>query len=249
MPGRKAKIESIEVPALDIRRMSFWVTGTTPFVSHAWSEKARKMLADGQSGAPKQGKKQKEGRRPYEEFVDALYFSDEDVDWSWTAPDGEVFTRRGRPGMPARMFKAAAVEAATDVGVFKTSMRSAFFVEGDILPIVGSEPVFRVDPVRLESGVASLVYRPFFEEWSVALTIRYNAGVISAAHILNLFRTAGFGVGVGEGRPKSKKSCGMGWGTFDVGGEVETETRDHPAAELGMKTVARRTSAKKSIAA
>lgn len=224
--GRKVGVEQIVVPELDIRRMSFWVHGNAPFVSHAWPEKARKLMEEAQSGKPKQGKKQREGRNPYEEFVDSIYFTDEETHTTFTDLDGRIYTRAGRPGIPARMFKAASVEAATDVGVFKTAMRTAFFVEGDILPIIGDPPQFRSDMVRLESGVASIAYRAFFSAWAVKVTVKYNAGVISAAHIVNLFRTAGFGVGVGEGRPKSKKSCGMGWGTFDVGEEIELLTGD-----------------------
>lgn len=211
----------ISIPELKIKRVRFWINGNAPFVSHAWSQKAMKMMEEAQSGKPKQGKAKKEGRNPFEDYMDSIHYTDEDAETLFTDEAGTVHTRSGRPGIPARMFKSAAVESATDVGAFKTTMRSAFFVEGDILPIVGSAPKYRCDPVRLESGVASLAYRAEFYPWAVQLTVKYNAGVITYNHIINLFNTAGFGVGVGEGRPKSKKSCGMGWGTFTIGEPIE----------------------------
>ena len=203
--------EVLTIPELDLRRLTLRVVGTSPYVSHAWSEKARKMMRDAQSGAPTQGKKKREGRKPEEEYLASIHL-----------------TLDGRPGIPARSFKACAVDAANDVGLQKTKMKSAFHVEGDILPLINFiGPQMREDSVRLESGVASLAYRAMFPEWQVDLNIIYNAGVITAAHLINLFRTAGFGIGVGEGRPKSPKGCGMGWGMFTIDTNVEFNSEAH----------------------
>ena len=49
-------------------------------------------------------------------------------------------------------------------------------------------------------GTADIRYRGQFPHWWVAVTVRFNANVLSAAQIVNLFNTAGFGVGVGEWR-------------------------------------------------
>lgn len=38
--------------------------------------------------------------------------------------------------------------------------------------------------------------------------------------IVNLMMRVGQQVGIGEGRPDSKNSAGMGWGLFDIQGEV-----------------------------
>ena len=203
MTKGKAKAQdpmTIEVPALDIRTIRVRVVGTAPLVMHAWSEKAKRLMQEAQSGKPTQGsKKHREPRDPKADYEGAMYLTDD-----------------GRPGIPARLFKAAMVNTANDVGQAKTVMRRAFFIEGNILLIEGDEPTMREDFVRLESGVADLRYRPQWEKWAVTLTIRYNASVISAAHVVNLLRTAGFAAGVGEGRMASPKGIGMGWGSFDV---------------------------------
>jgi hypothetical protein len=39
--------------------------------------------------------------------------------------------------------------------------------------------------------------------------VRFNANVLSAAQIVNLFNTAGFGVGIGEWRPEKDGQFGM----------------------------------------
>jgi hypothetical protein len=190
----------IEVPELDIRTITMRIVGTAPLVTHAWSEKAKRMMQEAQSGTPKQGgKKNREARDPQADYLGAMYLTDD-----------------GRPGIPARLFKAAAVAAANDVGAFKTTMRRVFYVEGTILLIEGDEPTMSEEFIRLESGVADIRYRPMWHKWAVTITVRYNASVITSAHLLNLFRTAGFACGVGEGRPNSPKGIGMGWGTFEV---------------------------------
>jgi hypothetical protein len=46
--------------------------------------------------------------------------------------------------------------------------------------------------------------------------VRFDADQFTLRDIANLLLRAGMQVGVGEGRPDSKKSCGMGWGTFEI---------------------------------
>jgi hypothetical protein len=214
---KSASTDELTVPELDLKRLRLRVIGTAPYVTHAWSEKAKKLMREAQSGQPQQGNKKKEGRKPDEEYWASIY---------WTEDN--------KPGIPARSFKACAVDAANDVGLQKTKMKSAFHVLGDILPLVDySEPEMREDPVRLESGVASLAYRAMFKKWAVDVHIVYNAGVITPSHLINLFRTAGFGIGVGEGRPKAPKSCGMGWGTFDVDQSQSVEVEPYVPVHLG----------------
>jgi hypothetical protein len=201
MPRKAKAIEeqTVEVPELKIHYITMRIVGNSPLCLHAWSEKSKRMIQESQAQKPTQGKKNREPRDPEADFRGAMYLCDD-----------------GRPGIPARLFKAAGVAAANDVGQAKTVTKRAFFVMGNILPIDGPEPRMDESFVRLESGVADIRYRPIWDEWTVTITIRYNAGIMTAAHIVNLMRTAGFGCGVGEGRPNSPKGVGMDWGTFDV---------------------------------
>jgi hypothetical protein len=195
------KTIAIEVPELNIQRLTLRIVGTQPLVMHAWSTKAKQQIKDAQSRKPRQGGKKSQARDPQAEFEAAMYMTEEE---------------HPRPGIPARLFKAAAINAANDVGAYKTVMKRAFWVEGGIIPIEGDEPKMREDMVRLETGVADIRYRPEWTHWWVTITIRYNAAIITPAHLINLMRTAGFGCGIGEGRMSSPKGTGQEWGGFDV---------------------------------
>ena len=52
--------------------------------------------------------------------------------------------------------------------------------------------------------------------WSATVRVKFDADMFSLSDVINLFMRAGQQVGIGEGRPDSKKSHGMGWGTFHV---------------------------------
>lgn len=71
--------------------------------------------------------------------------------------------------------------------------------------------------VRINNGKSfDLRYRPEFTDWSCAITIRYNAGVISAEQIVNLLSVAGFHCGIAELRPNSKSGPGYQNGMYEV---------------------------------
>jgi hypothetical protein len=52
--------------------------------------------------------------------------------------------------------------------------------------------------------------------WRVELRITFDADQFTEIDVVNLMNRAGLQVGVGEGRPFSKKSAGMGYGTFKI---------------------------------
>jgi hypothetical protein len=58
--------------------------------------------------------------------------------------------------------------------------------------------------------------RPMYFPWSANLRIRFDAGQFTYTDIANLLMRVGEQVGIGEGRHDSKKSGGMGWGTFRI---------------------------------
>jgi hypothetical protein len=55
-----------------------------------------------------------------------------------------------------------------------------------------------------------------WRNWKVDLKVQYDNSMFSKTDIANLVMRAGMQVGIGEGRPDSKKSTGMGWGTFRI---------------------------------
>ena len=192
----------VEVKNLDLRDITFVVEGLSPLIVHRWSEKARKQMLD------KQMKKisVKEAKDPEEQFRESLYTLGGD-----------------KPAFPADAFKASAVRGGKALGIVMTDAKSAFFVHGeyserdlrDLIPLKG--PVtMREDMVRLENGVADIRYRAQVHPWSATIRITYNASVLSAEQLVNMFNAGGFGCGIGEWRP----SNGGTFGRFAVKAEA-----------------------------
>ena len=59
------------------------------------------------------------------------------------------------------------------------------------------------------------------EGWEAVVRIKYDADMFTLTDVANLLMRAGAQVGIGEGRPDSRKSCGIGWGIFDLIGEAK----------------------------
>ena len=180
---------TIEMPKFDLRSLRITLVGDAPLICHAWSQKAKDMMLSTQM---KKAKTAKAAKDPEKDFRDSLY----------PHPDGGY-------GFPAVAFKSAAVDACSHIeGVTKVEARGAFHINGDLIQITG-EPTSREDMVRVGMGSADIRYRGQFNPWSVDLSIRYNASVLSAEQIIHLFTIAGFSIGIGEWRPQRDGSFGM----------------------------------------
>ena len=179
--------------------------GDTELIVHASADKAKKEMLDKQMGNASAGREKKD---PVRDFEDSLYRIE-----------------GGGYGFPSVGFKNAAVTACTSLaGMTKVAARQAFFVlsekgwtirafdgekmRQDLVRIEGGEPEMREDMVRVGMGTADLRYRASFWPWSAIVRVRFNANVLSAAQIVNLFNTAGFAVGVGEWRMEKDGQSG-----------------------------------------
>jgi hypothetical protein len=187
----KSEGNEIILPRPDIQILTVDIRGLSPLISHAWSEKARKMMLDKQTKRATSGR---EAKDPEADYQASLY----------PHPDGGY-------GFPASAFKNAAVRAGTYTDTKMTYLRGAFYVLGDLVQIEG-QPRMREDMVRVGMGTADIRYRGEFPEWRAVLKVQYNARAISAEQIINLFRVAGFSVGVGDWRPEKDGS----YGRFEV---------------------------------
>ncbi|MES3028480.1 MAG: hypothetical protein V4820_11580 [Pseudomonadota bacterium] len=201
---------AIELPPLAIQTLSVPLVGDSPLIVHAWSEKAIRAMADKQQKKASAGR---EAKDPWADFVGSMY---------WLDPKPEKVTEEdvetARFGFPAIAFKTAAVTACTSIGgITKIAARQAFHVEGEFVEINGPPPAMRQDVCRVGMGTADLRYRGEFSPWSVELTVKFNANLMSAAQVVNLFQTAGFAVGVGEWRPERDGP----YGRFHVAGSAE----------------------------
>lgn len=195
----------IEIPEIKLQTMTLRVVGDSPFICHAWSHKAKKMILDKQMKKATSGREVKD---PWMDFCNSLYWLD-----GMPEKPTEEDIANGRFGFPACGFKAAAVDAGYQQGLLakKTTARGAFHILGDMVEIEGT-PEMREDMVRVGMGSADIRYRAEFKEWEAQLTIRYNPNVMSAEQIINLINMGGFANGIGDWRPSKDGS----FGTFHV---------------------------------
>lgn len=186
---KKPDVVAIELPKLDIRTLTLTLVGDAPLICHAWSHKAKKAMLDKQM---KKAKTAREAKSPERDYEDSLY----------KFPGGGF-------GFPAIAFKSAAVDACSHVsGVTKVEARGAFHIDGELVKIDG-EPSPREDMVRIGMGTADIRFRGEFKTWRATFAVRYNANVLSAEQIVNLFNAAGFAIGIGEWRPQRDGSYGL----------------------------------------
>lgn len=192
---------AIELPKINVKEFEIRLVGDSELITHSWADKAVREIKEKQE---KKAKTAKVARDPHLEYMSSMYQIDDDT-----------------YGFPTVAFKASAVSACSQVdGVTKVNARAAFHIDGELLPIESDPPYMRTDMVRIGMGVADVRYRGGFRNWSVVVPIKYNADVLSAEQVINIFNIAGFGVGVGEWRPQKNGS----YGRFHV--EVGVEVGD-----------------------
>lgn len=208
-PKTKSSIREVIIPEPNIQTLVFKIQGTAPLVQHKFSKKAREaIMATHREGSTGRSKRKREARDFEKDYREAMHISED-----------------GWNGIPAASFRSAMIDACRLVGFKMTHAKLAIFVKQDGLDIDEGTPLIRiltgkpeqhVGHVRNETGVVDIRSRPMWRKWSARLVIDYDADVFQAQDIANLLARAGAQVGVGEGRPNSKKSHGMGWGTFEI---------------------------------
>jgi hypothetical protein len=177
----------------------FPIVGTTPLITHAWSEKAKQEMRDKQTG---KAKPKKEAKDPEADFQASKY----------RLPDG-------REAFPAVAFKAAIVNAARLFeGITMTELRQTVYVHGEgpnlLVPIQG-ESYMREDMVRIGMGTADLRYRACYQGWRAQLMISWVPNVCTLEQMVALIEAAGLG-GIGEWRPEKSKSGQYGMFEIDT---------------------------------
>jgi hypothetical protein len=197
----KSTEKSVTVKEFSIRTVDIPITGTSPLIVHAWSQKAIRQIQDKQAGKAKA--KKHEIRDPEMEFEAAKHKS-----------------AQGWEGFPAAGFKAAMIRGSKMCGMVMKDTQTAFFIRADdeitqLIKIKGKAEM-RTDMVRVGMGASDVRYRPEYKEWSATLTIEFNEGMISLDQIFQLVKAAGYGCGIGEMRPEKTK---FNYGRFKLANE------------------------------
>ena len=211
--ANKKETEVIEIRPLEIKRVPIKIVGDTPLIVHAWSEKAKRMMLDSQTGATKT--KAKEIRDPYDDFIQSMYWLEGKPAVSTPEAFDEAVANGAKWGFKVGAIKQAGNAAAYRMGWVKNQMglRGAYFLEseyGEYAEIIGSVPVMREDMVRVGMGSADLRYRAEFQDWSMNFILRYNAsGNLSLEQIINIINAGGYVCGLGEWRAERDGMNGM----------------------------------------
>jgi hypothetical protein len=206
--ARKTKTDEIVVVAPRLETATFHVYGHSPYVQHAFSEKARRSILESQLKTKGTSRKSKEPRDLEEDYEGAFHR-----------------TTDGAYGIPAPAFRNAMISACRVAGLVMTKAKLSIFCLPDdfdvndgtpLVYLIAGEPERTELPVRLESGTTSIAIRPMWRDWEADVRLRWDADQFSQQDVGNLLERAGQQVGIGEGRYDSKKSSGIGWGVFSL---------------------------------
>ncbi len=214
MAAAKAQV-AVEIKAPNLQTIEVAIEGTAPYVQNKFSEKSRQLMRQTQeAGSAGRGKKPRDAK-----------------DFQACYENAKHKAKGGWVGIPAPAFRNAMISACRIVGFQMTRAKLAVFVEADgfdegdgtpLVKITKGEPTYHEGYVRNESGVVDIRPRPMWREgWQAIVRVTYDVDMFAQQDVINLLARAGYQVGVGEGRPDSKKSAGMGWGTFQI---VKEET-------------------------
>lgn len=210
-PTETDAIGAVSIAPLVMPTAQVHITGLSPLVTHAWSEKARKMMLENQQKGKTKGtaKKQREDKDPKADFIASQY----------RLPDG-------RYGVPAAAFKGAIVSAGRLIeGVTMTLLKQCVIVLGEgpdqLVPLeLEAPPEMWEQPVRIGMGTSDLRYRPRYWPWGATLRVKYVASVLDLGSLVNLVHASGLG-GIGEWRPSAPKSMTGAYGMYAVTNDPE----------------------------
>ena len=203
--------KTVTISAPKIKTATFEIVGVAPLVIHRFSAKTKnEMKLKMETGKAASSKKKREAKDTDDIYQESRYIS-----------------KDGWDGFHAGAIRAALISACRLVGFKMTLAKLSIFVEADgwdaqepqipLIRIYG-KPQKQEDMARVETGQPYVTVRAAFYDWSAKVKIRFDADQFTIDDIYNLLYRVGSQVGIGEGRPDSKKSCGMGWGLFDVKG-------------------------------
>ena len=202
-----AKSVAVTISEPNFQTSEFHIVGVTPYVQNRFSEKTKRMMLETQRKPGGTKGKKREPRKVEDEFEASIHY-DED----------------GNFGIPCAAFRSSMIDACRAAGYQMTKAKMSVFCIPDSFDREDGTPLVKLfgDPerldsmVRLESGVASISIRALWREWWAKPKIRWDADQFGISDVANLLMRAGMQVGIGEGRFFSKKSHGIGWGTFEL---------------------------------
>lgn len=211
-----SKNTTVTIKAPRFQSAVFDIKGISPLVIHRFSAKTKQeMKQKMETGKAASSKRNREPKNTDELFEEARYISNE-----------------GWDGFHAGAIRSALISACRLVGYKMSLAKLSLFVEPDgwdakepqipLIRIYGT-PTKQEDIARVSNANRDpyVTVRAAYHNWSAKVKLRWDADQFTVEDVTNLLYRVGLQVGIGEGRPDSKNSTGMGWGMFEVVGEVE----------------------------
>lgn len=206
----KTKAEATVISPPNIQSAVFKIKGTSPLVIHRFSSKTKQeMKLKMETGKAASSKKNRNAKDTDVLFDEARYISSD-----------------GWDGFHASAIRKALISACRLVNFKMTLAKLSMFVTPDgwdekepqipLIRINGTKAVKQEDIAKVETGQPYVTVRAAYHGWSADVKLRWDADQFTTTDITNLLYRVGLQVGIGEGRPDSKKSAGMGWGTFEL---------------------------------
>lgn len=221
--------EIIEIKPIEIKKVQLKIVGDTPLITHAWSAKAKRQILEKELGATKV--KAREPKNPLEDFCSSMYWlTPMPEEYTEAAVDEALKKARFGFPVTSLKQAAISTAYRLGWAKDKASLRPAFFLEpefdgyyagdlvidydhkkvdivpnvwkpADLVEIHSDMPIMREDSVTVMNGAADLRYRGEFRNWTILLTMRYNAnGQYTVEQLINMINAGGFGCGIGEWR-------------------------------------------------
>lgn len=236
------KAEVVEIRSINMNTINLKIVGDTPLIVHAWSFKALMELYKFDSGLKKKlprnpvaevasalywmdAEKNPFPRLPFTMMSNGKdeYRKLLDKYVGYTEDDFIRDATGARFGFPVTAIKQAGINTVyrNEMSKNKVSLQGAFFIDGEgeeqLVEIKSPGiPNIRQDSVKVGQGSADLRYRPQFDEWSIDLSVRYNAnGKLSVTDVVNMINLGGQLNGIGEWRIEK----GGQYGSFHVATE------------------------------
>jgi len=202
----------------NLRELVVDIVGTAPLMINKFSTKALEQIATTQQA----GSQSNKGRKREPKDFDAVFNG------------ARHLSREGWDGIAAGAFRNGMISACRLVGFKMTLAKLSLFIIADgwdaddgtpLVRITGGRPERSVMAARNATGVVDLRVRPQWPAggWGATLRVKFDADQFSPADVINLLARVGAQGGIGEGRPDSKMSAGIGFGTFDIVQEGETQ--------------------------
>lgn len=208
------KIEVTELKPIVMETRVIRIVGDSPLIMHKWSEKAKRMMLDNQTG--KQKTKGHEIKNPVGDFIESMYWMTEEPTDKSEEGFEKAVSEGARWGFPATAIKKATCSAGYRNGFMpdKVTAYGTFFIKGygpdQCVEIKGCVPHIREDMVRVGIAQPDIRFRGQFDEWYADIEVSYNKnGTISFEQIVNMINLSGFSCGIGEWRPEKGGNFGM----------------------------------------